>query len=252
MAPLDGSAALYDTPLVTKNMAALAAQILTKPLLPAAKASEFLDFVPPSAWFLDKAPNPGDVVEYSYDTQSYTVSVDGGVTKQHMKDMQLGMEALTLKSFQRLFLEVERRRAARSFARFSVPEDITVTQMLERTRDYLDDPARWLKGTSTDVIMMDGGEVRTTRACLAATMMMVQGGEGGPHEPHGGSPTWRAAIDYLRCLLKGTHVHHFNDAEETTHGDVIRFLDKAIELRKHYDAHRDAAMARSFAQAVVA
>lgn len=89
----------------------------------------------------------------------------------------------------------------------------TDLEILQGARKRLTDPKNWHKGASVP----DGNKVGDDCPhCLVATI----------HVEGGGAPI--PGVLYGVLPEQFSHIGSFNDAETTTHDDVLRFLDEVI------------------------
>ena len=109
-----------------------------------------------------------------------------------------------------------------------------VVSVLRRARGILERPEAWVQ--KAPAVTRDGEDVETNSP--AAVAFCVGGAiERAIGEP--GTSLYRKTITALNLgipHLDPHYAHHgyiaFNDAESTTHADVLAALDRAIELRE--------------------
>lgn len=112
-----------------------------------------------------------------------------------------------------------------STAGLPVGAKMTTRDILSRARELLEDPIRWTKGDwarrpdGTGVSFRDEHAVRF---CLGGAVRLVAGRDDDPK------------LDAIVLLdrLTGGHLPRFNDAETTTHADMLALIDKAIEVAR--------------------
>jgi hypothetical protein len=112
-------------------------------------------------------------------------------------------------------------------------KSISPLNLLTGIRELLTDPERWIKDTEARSI----NGARSRAECTEAVCFCLQGAAIHVANPSG---KYDAGIrdNVLRVLLRELKVYkpkfqgptwEFNDNEETTHEDVLKFLDTRIE-----------------------
>jgi hypothetical protein len=96
----------------------------------------------------------------------------------------------------------------------------TVIEILKGAREILSEPARWHKG---DTQSADGSAVCLRVACMRAAGVNTHAYH--PVVAHG--PYYEALIQ-LKQRAGTANVEEFNDADDTTHQDVLDLLDKTL------------------------
>lgn len=98
-------------------------------------------------------------------------------------------------------------------------------EVLRAARAKIEDPSRWLKGRYA----CDDGGFTIFEHSVYATSWCAVGAVGAIVSPT--SPEWWEATAYLRGQVSSRFcsVQLFNDHEKTTHADVMRVFDRAIE-----------------------
>lgn len=123
----------------------------------------------------------------------------------------------------------------------------STTQQLLEIRELLSVPERWFKGSYAGVTI-DGVKISINEAisegkleqehCFQsyhskADCWCLLGANTKVHDPEIGFSNWGTMLKRaIYDLSNHRMIHEFNDDPLTTHADVLRVLDRAIELSK--------------------
>lgn len=120
-------------------------------------------------------------------------------------------------------------------------EKLKVLDELRELRKLLEDPRRWTKGTFARNI--EGFEVSASNPdavcwCLEGAIAKIVGDEIAASDE--GSIFYTPLFNVIAaCLstaeIEGSGIAGFNDAEDTTHQDVLNLLDGALEYVESAD-----------------
>lgn len=120
-------------------------------------------------------------------------------------------------------------------------EEMTTLEILQKARELILDPSRWIKGSYAGWRASDGTLYRELKPsadvancwCSVGSCVKIYGNRDG--RP---APLLKNALEALNNAASEVSygeyafAYMFNDAEETTHSQVLKMFDRAIELAK--------------------
>lgn len=103
-----------------------------------------------------------------------------------------------------------------------------VSEVLKQAKELISKPEFWIKGTNaadSDCVSTAIASAYACRFCMNGALLRITGFDG--------SESIRAYDDARNALVRvignNDSMHRFNDKPETTHADVMRVFDAAIE-----------------------
>lgn len=113
----------------------------------------------------------------------------------------------------------------------------SVAAILTKARGLIDEPSKWHKGHFTadnkGNFVADFNSSRVTSRCVRCALIMAVGinYEGG-HTDINNHPTLKPIEDFLLTSSPFKNLAALNDAEETTHADIMSLFDRKISASR--------------------